>query len=124
MPRDTLASLKEQRDALAREKSDLLEALTLAQKPITDMTDTRLTPVWDKAHEAANDAGHCSEFDEIMENMEAPGRKRDTAATIYLRGDVRNQEEYIERLQKWFRESFPRIFPDLHMDDFEWQDRS
>lgn len=116
MARETLASLKAAHERLNRVNEELAAALRQAKKPITDMNDPRLNPVWDKAHEAANDAGHCSEFDEIMEEMDAPGRAQDVRITIRLTGKVRSPEQYAERVRMWLdhtKNPFRRIFPDI-----------
>jgi hypothetical protein len=48
------------------------------------MSDHRLQPVWEAAHRAANDAGHCEVFDELMDEIGAPRRQRDQEIEITL----------------------------------------
>jgi hypothetical protein len=44
--------------------------------------DHRLTEFWEKAQELADNAGHCSVYDEIAEALGGPARERDYDVTV------------------------------------------
>ena len=44
--------------------------------------DHRLTDFWEKAQELADNAGHCSVYDEIAEALGGPARERDYDVTV------------------------------------------
>ncbi len=50
------------------------QRLAAALAPIEDFNDARLEPLLVAAHNAAEEAGHCEEYDEILESIGAPGR--------------------------------------------------
>ena len=53
-----------------------------AQADITDASDHRLAPIWERAHEIADERGHCETFDEMMESLGAPSREIDVTFTV------------------------------------------
>lgn len=62
-----LASAEEELVRLRAKLSDL-------RSPIVDGSDERLGEFWEKAGEAANEAGFCPEYDRIAELLGGPGR--------------------------------------------------
>jgi len=58
------------------------ERLRKAEANITDASDHRLAPIWEQAHEIADNRGHCETFDELMEELGAPSRMVDVTFTV------------------------------------------
>jgi hypothetical protein len=58
------------------------ERMRKAEAPITDASDHRLSPIWERAHEIADERGHCETFDEMMESLGAPSREIDVTFTV------------------------------------------
>lgn len=72
------ATAERMQAAAESEVHELKRQLVNAESgPITNTADPRLTPIWDRAHEAADEAGYCGVFDELMDTIGAPTRERD-----------------------------------------------
>ena len=56
--------------------------LAAMSEDITDGADSRLVAFWAKAHENANEAGFCPEYDRMAEMMDGP--RRTIEVEVYL----------------------------------------
>lgn len=82
MPRETLASLRAERNK--------------AQQEVRD-AEKRLRDLWDKLADEADNHGFCEEFDEIAERLGAPVKHYDVTVRIALvRGDEGIAQEKVE----------------------------
>ncbi|WP_242085823.1 hypothetical protein [Microbacterium lacticum] len=56
--------------------------IDLLQQPITDPTDDRLTAIWERGEQIANDENFCSEYDRLVEAIGGTPRERDFRVTL------------------------------------------
>ncbi len=68
--------LEVEREARRQERESLTATVSRLSEPITDVTDERLAPIWDRAAEAAQDEGFCPEYDRLCDRLGIPGRER------------------------------------------------
>ena len=73
---------------LRSEVERLQRELSAAREPITDVNDERLTPIWDKAAEAAEENGFCPEYDKLANSLGIPGRERLYRGVVEVRFNV------------------------------------
>ena len=95
---------------LKRRVASLTERLATAQEPITDVSDERLTPIWDRAAEKATEEGFCPEYERITEALGIPGRERSYRGVVTIQFNVyayataRGPEEAGEAMKASVRE--------------------
>lgn len=59
-----------------------------ANSTITDYTDWRLEEMWEKAGRIADEAGHCSVYDDLVRRLGGIPRQRDYTVSIPVSGYV------------------------------------
>jgi hypothetical protein len=59
-----------------------------ANSTITDYTDWRLEEMWEKAGRIADNAGHCSVYDDLVRELGGTPRQREYVVTIPVNGYV------------------------------------
>ena len=97
-------------EAMQRELDAAREQLRVARLPITDVMDERLTPIWDKAAEAAEENGFCSEYDKLCDSLGIPGRVRlyrgvvTVTLNVYAYAEARNADDAGDLMEQRLRE--------------------
>lgn len=94
--------------------------------------DPRLTDFWDKANELASNAGHCSVYDELAEELGGPGRVKsydftvDVTVTVTVTGSGRDEDAAWENVDReMIHEAFENTSTDAYSisyngyDDYE-----
>ena len=72
-----MASVAYRLDVNARQIESLNETVSRLSNEQIDGSDYRLATFWEKAQELADEAGHCSVYDEIAEALGGPARERE-----------------------------------------------
>jgi len=101
--------LATEREARRQEREQLTATVQRLSAEITDVSDDRLTPIWDKAAEAAEEAGFCPEYDKLCSILGVPGRERTYRGVVtvtlnaYVYTTSRGEEEAAEEMENLMR---------------------
>lgn len=83
---------REQHDAVVAELNATIERLTAENarlgSPITDTKDARLTAIWERAAEVAENEGFCPEYERLANGLGIPGRSRLYRGIVTVRFNV------------------------------------
>ncbi len=77
-----LASAQARTVELTATVDRLQREIHLLQEPITDPTDDRLSAIWERGEQIANDEGFCSEYDRLVEAIGGTPREREFRVTL------------------------------------------
>lgn len=113
---------------LARLRSEvqrLQRELSVARESITDVNDERLTPIWDRAAEAAEENGFCPEYDKLANSLGIPGRERLYRGVVEVRFNVyayarsRVADDAAEEMEQRVRQAVAEL---RSVDDYSGRD--
>lgn len=113
-----LARLRSEVERLQRE-------LSVARESITDVNDERLTPIWDRAAEAAEENGFCPEYDKLANSLGIPGRERLYRGVVEVRFNVyayarsRVADDAAEEMEQRVRQAVAEL---RSVDDYSGRD--
>lgn len=109
-------------DEQARELELLRERLATASAPITDTSDERLAPIWERAAEVAEENGFCSEYELLTNGLGIPGRPRTYRGivrvqfNVYAYADGTSAYEAGEAMEQRLREAVAELRTDTRVD--------
>jgi len=101
--------------AFAAEADSLRARLRVAQVTISDVADERLSPIWERAAEAATEAGFCSEYEKLCDILGIPGRERlyrgvvEVRFNVYAYATATNADDAEEEITNTVRERLTEI---------------
>jgi hypothetical protein len=89
----------------------LTSQLAAARAPITDVTDERLAPIWERAASVAEDEGFCPEYERLANGLGIPGRERtyrgivNVSFNVYAYARDTMQDGAAEQMEAFVREA-------------------